>query len=95
MNIKKILIIIGIVLVILFTSLIIAYKTMFIGQSKVKDIIADHLETEVKNIQKWDIGFSYENGLFTYEAEVVFNNQEYDYEINAKTGEIILHKLEH
>ena len=91
---KKAIIIIGSVITLLIVVMIIIYNIVFIGKSEVKEIVVNHAGIEMKDAKKWSIEFEYEDGMFIYEVDVIFNNQEYNYEINAKTGDIILYKLD-
>lgn len=91
---KKAITIIGTVLVILIVACFITYRVMFISKSEVKDIVIEHANIDKKDAKKWSIEFNYEDGMFLYEVDVIFNNQEYEYEINARTGKIILYKLD-
>jgi len=94
MNLKKIIIIVCSVLVALVIAALIIYKTMFISKSEVKEIVVEHASIKMEDAKKWSIDFEYEDGMFIYSVDVIFNNQEYEYEINAKTGEVILYKLD-
>ena len=67
---------------------------MFISKSEVKDIVISHANIQSNDVKKWSIEFKYEDGMFIYEVDAVFNNQEYEYEINARNGEVILYKLD-
>ena len=67
---------------------------MFISKDEVKDIVIKHANISKKDAKKWRIDFEYEDGMFLYNVDVVYNNLEYEYEINAKTGEVILYKLD-
>lgn len=94
MNLKKIIIILCSVLVALVIAALIIYKTMFISKSEVKEVVIEHAGIKMEDVKKWSIDFEYEDGMFIYEVDVVFDNQEYEYEINAKSGEVILYKLD-
>lgn len=91
---KKAIIIISSVLIVLLMACFLTYKFMFISKNEVKDIVVEHAGIKKSDAKKWSIEFSYEDGMFLYEVDVVFNNQEYEYEIDARTGDVILYKLD-
>lgn len=91
---KKAIIIISSVLIVLLVACFVTYKAMFISKSEVKDIVVEHAGIKESDVKKWSIEFNYEDGIFLYEVDVLFNNQEHEYEIDAKTGEVILYKLD-
>ncbi len=64
----------------------------YIGEEKAKEIAFNH--AGVKNPQYVEIEFDTENGIILYEIEFYENNNEYEYEINALTGDIITNKKE-
>ncbi len=92
---KKAIIIVSTIVVVLLFACFLTYKVIFISRSEVKDIVSEHLNVREDDIKKWDIEFAYDGGIFIYEVELVYNNLEYEYEIDARSGEVILYKLDH
>lgn len=60
----------------------------YIGSDKAKEIALNHsaVSDKATNIQ---IELDYENGIMVYEIEFIAEGYEYEYEINATTGDII------
>ncbi|MDO5568969.1 MAG: PepSY domain-containing protein [bacterium] len=61
----------------------------YIGSETAKEIVAKKIGTEVNSITSWEVELDFDNGIMVYEVECYYNNIEYDYELNAQTGEII------
>ncbi len=60
----------------------------FITEEELKDIISAHCPER----QAWngfEYNFQYDDGVLIYEAEVSYKGVEYEFEVNAKTGEIL------
>lgn len=84
---KRIIIII-IVAIILFLSLIFGYyKVNFIGKNKVQDVVVEYMDLSKKDIYFDTIDFELEKEI--YEVELYYQNQEYEFKINAKNGNVI------
>ncbi len=61
----------------------------YIGEEKAKEIAYNHANINVSEVCYTEIGFDTENGIMVYDVEFKAKGYEYDYEINAKTGDII------
>jgi len=70
------------------------YNVLFIGKQGAKNIVFKHLNIKENEAKKIDISFDYESGLWEYNVEFIYNNLEYDYIIDAKNGDIILHQID-
>lgn len=60
----------------------------FITEEELKDIISAYCPEQ----QEWkgfEFNFQYDDGVLIYEAEVSYKGIEYEFEVNAKTGEIL------
>ena len=79
---------------VIILALLIAFKVMFISKSEVKDIIIKEMQIQEADAKRWSIDFSYEDGSFEYEVDVIVENVEHEFLINAKSGEVILHKVD-
>lgn len=80
--------IIIIVAIILFLSLIFGYyKVNFIGKNKVQDVVVEYMDLSKKDIYFDTIDFELEKEI--YEVELYYQNQEYEFKINAKNGNVI------
>lgn len=64
-------------------------KESYIGKEKAKDIALKNANTTKNKVKELKAEFDVEKGVTIYEVEFKLGNTEYDYEINAKTGEII------
>ena len=61
----------------------------YIGAEKALAIALDHAGVAQADAREIETELDYERGVMTYEVEFKSAGMEYDYEINAKTGEII------
>lgn len=64
----------------------------YIGKEKAKEIALGH--AQVTDYYDYDIEFDYDDGYATYEIDFETDTKEYEYTINAKTGEIIHSEVE-
>ena len=68
-----------------------ASQKAYIGEEKAKEIALNH--ANVTNITNYKIELDFDD-VMVYEIEFKANNKEYDYEINATTGEIIQYEID-
>jgi uncharacterized membrane protein YkoI len=61
----------------------------YIGSEKAREIALDHADVSEKDAAFIRTELDYENGRYVYEVEFWSGNTEYDYEINATTGDIV------
>ena len=61
----------------------------YITAEKAKEIACSHAGIAISDIWDFDIGFERDNGLAVYELDFKSDGYEYDYEINAVTGDIL------
>ncbi len=66
-----------------------ASETLYIGQEEALNIAYTHAGVTADAARKPEIEMDYEHGSMVYEVEFKVDGLEYDYEINALTGEII------
>ncbi len=59
----------------------------YIGKAKAKTIALNHANASA--VQQYECELDYENGKAVYEISFIFENMEYDYEIDAVNGKII------
>ena len=85
-NGKIIIIIVGIVVVVALLVLI-YFKTAFISENEVKDIVADNMSVNSGDLYFESIDLEMDKNV--YEVEVSYQNREYEYRIDAKSGKII------
>ena len=80
---KIIIIVVGILVVIALLVLI-YFKTTFISENEVKDIIAANMNVNRSDLYFEDIDFDFDKGI--YEVEVLYiNDAVYEYKIDART----------
>ncbi len=68
-----------------------ASQKAYIGEAKAKEIALNH--ANVTNITNYKIELDFDD-VMVYEIEFKANNKEYDYEINALTGDIIEYEID-
>ena len=68
-----------------------ASQKAYIGEEKAKEIVLNH--AAVANITNYKIELDF-NDIMVYEIEFTANNKEYDYEIDALTGNIIEYEID-
>ncbi len=65
----------------------------YIGSSKAKEIALNHAKIDGNVI--WErTEFDFDNRVAVYEVEFYYNNQEYNYEINAVDGSVIKYEID-
>lgn len=69
-------------------------KDTYIGEEKAKEIVFSHAAVSEGAVLQYHTKLDYEDGIMTYEIEFYVDGYEYDYDINAITGEIISQKKE-
>ena len=91
---KKIIIIISSILVLILLSILIYFKITFINKDEVKRIVLEDVSIEENDINLYEASLELESKTFIYEVSFVYDKNEYDYVIDAKTGNIILSKID-
>lgn len=66
-----------------------ALPTGLLGEAKAKSIALQHAGVKEADIRGYEYEVDYENGVTVYEISFRIGNYEYEYEINAKTGDVI------
>lgn len=66
----------------------------YIGNEKAKQIAFEHANVSEANASYTQVDLDYEMGMMVYEVEFYANGSEYDYDINALTGEVLHVKSE-
>lgn len=61
----------------------------FLSEDEVKAIVFSHAGVNAGDVREFEIELDRENGIWIYEVEFKAGNVEYDYVVNAVTGEII------
>ncbi len=69
-----------------------AFANAQISAEKAKEIALSHAKITDKNVPFSDIELDSDFGKTTYEIEFFHNNTEYDYEIDANTGNVVAYK---
>ena len=64
-------------------------ENLYIGAEKAKNIALAHASVAESDARELEVGFDTEDGMIVYEVEFKSAGYEYDYEIDAKTGNII------
>ena len=63
--------------------------TDFIGRSRAEEIALDHAGIEASQLSWIHVKLDHDHGRVEYDVEFFSGNKEYDYEIDARTGEIL------
>ena len=71
-----------------------ASENNYIGKDKAKDIALRKANVSSNNVYALEVEFDCDDGKLVYEVEFKSNKKEYDYEIDAKTGDIIFSDVE-
>lgn len=66
----------------------------YIGEAKAKEIAFDHAKVKESDVKQLEVEIEYEMGKMVYEIDFVANNLEYDYDIEALTGQVLHVKSE-
>lgn len=61
----------------------------YIGTDAAQNVALNHAGATIDAVYKFDIKLDRENGRMVYEVEFAYNGMEYEYEIDAYTGDII------
>ncbi len=59
-----------------------------ISKEKAKEIALKHANADESKISDYEIQLDTENGVSVYEISFDYNGKEYDYDVDAKTGNI-------
>lgn len=65
----------------------------YIGRDAALEAAKAHAEI-TSPVTRWEAEMDYDDGRMVYEVEFFANNTEYDYEIDALTGEVLRHEFE-
>lgn len=84
---RKILIIVIVVIILLLLSIFGYYKINFIGKDKVQNVVVEHMDVAKSDVYFDSIDFELEKGI--YEVDAYYQNQEYEFKIDAKKGTVI------
>lgn len=71
-----------------------ANETNYIGVEKAKSIALEHASLSENDVVFTKTNLEYDDGIRVYEIEFIYNHREYDYEIDAKTGNIIKYDVD-
>lgn len=71
-----------------------ASKSKYISLEDAKNIAFNDAKVNSKDVLNLEVDYDYDNGVMVYDIEFICNNNEYDYEIEAKTGKIVEREIE-
>ena len=66
----------------------------YIGRDEALAAACAHAGVQTEDLLQTEVEFDSENGVMVYEVEFRVGNTEYEYDIDAKTGEILKQKIE-
>lgn len=66
-----------------------ASEDSYIGKEKAKELALKQAKLTAKDVSRIDVEIDYDDGKLVYELDFRNGNIEYDYEIDAKTGEFV------
>ena len=87
---KKVKIIIGVVVALIVIFLLVPFlyfKSQFISKEQVKSIVLNDIKGNDKDVYFEEIDLEFDKKY--YKVEIYYNNNDYEYKIEAKTGRII------
>ncbi len=64
-------------------------KDVYIGVERIREIVAEHAGLNYNDLKFSKTDLDVDHNIAVYEVEFYYNNLEYDYEVNALTGEIL------
>ena len=65
--------------------------TEVISQERAKEIALNHANLKIEDVPYIDADLDRDDGIIKYEVDCSYCDFEYEYEINAQTGDIISH----
>ena len=71
-----------------------ASDSAYIGEAKAKEIALAHAGVNEDDIRGYEFEMDYEHGTMVYEIEFDWNGREFEYDIDALTGEVIKYEGE-
>ena len=71
-----------------------ATATSYIGEAAAKTKALSHAGVSASNIWDYECDFDYDDGIAVYEISFKSGGYEYDYDINAMTGEVVKYEKE-
>ena len=66
-----------------------ASETKYLGKEKALELVYVHAAVVVENVVDVEVDMDYEDGIMVYEIEFYSDGYEYEYKLNAITGEIL------
>ena len=66
-----------------------ASESSYIGREKAKEIVLNHAKVAESAVSRIEVEFDYDDGKLVYEVDFRNGNIEYDYEIDAVTGDVL------
>ena len=67
-----------------------ASETKYLGKAKALELAYVHAAVVVENVVDAEVDMDYEDGIMVYEIEFYADGYEYEYKLNAITGEILV-----
>lgn len=71
-----------------------ASEKAYIGEAKAREAVLRHAGLTEDQVARYHYEMDMENGVLVYEIELTAGDYEYEYDVNARTGEIVKHKKE-
>ena len=66
----------------------------FIGTENALKVALDHASVESSAVKDIEVELDYDDGKWIYEVEFDLNGRDYEYDIDARTGQIILYEID-
>ena len=83
----KIVIAIISIIVVLFLGFYIYFKISYMSKQEIKEVIVDYMNAKEKDIFFETVDLEFDSGL--YEVDLYYQNQEYEFKVDAKKGSIV------
>lgn len=71
-----------------------ASKSKYISIDKVKNIVFKDSKVNSSKVTNLEIDYDYDDGIMVYDIEFIYDNIEYDYEVDATSGKILDREVE-
>ena len=71
-----------------------ASQNAYIGAEAAQDVALDHASLSASKVSFLKTEYDYDDGRMVYEVSFHYNGKEYDYEIDARTGEVVKYETE-
>lgn len=91
---KKTIILTLSIIILIILLILIYYKMTFINKTEVKRIVLEDMSIKENEINLYEVDFDRKSKIFIYEVSFIYDNNEYEYILDAKSGKILSNKID-